>query len=195
MEKVTAKRIDMFRGSIGIWAILLCLFFLPPFLFAGEIYRWTDEKGVVYFTDDLSKGPPQYQNQFEKREVKEEVYEADKKQTIPGKPSVNLPGKTDRVKQDLEVYERKIESKKAIEKKIAGLEEEMRAAEERVKKLKENEEYQRPVTPYRYDRGGRAYVPIEEPPSERERLQMKIQNIKKEIAILEEQRSKIIRGL
>jgi hypothetical protein len=43
-------------------------------LFAGEIYRWTDEKGVVYFTDDFSKVPPQYQKQFEKREVKEEVY-------------------------------------------------------------------------------------------------------------------------
>ena len=185
----------MFRGSIGIWVILSCLFFLPPFSFAGEIYRWTDEKGVVYFTDDFSKIPPQYQKQFEKREVKEEVYEADKKQTIPGKPSMTLKGKPDQAKQDLDIYERKIEAKKAIEKKIAGLEEEMRAAEERIKQLKESEEFQRSVTRYRYDRGGRAVVPIEEPSSERERLQLRIQNIKKEIAALEEQRSKIIRSL
>ena len=192
---MNAKKVDMFRRSIGIWAILLLFFFSPPFPFAGEIYRWTDEKGVVYFTDDLSKIPPQYQKQFEKREVKEEVCEIDKKQTIPGKPSMTLQGKPDQAKQDLDIYERKIESKKAIEKKIAVLEEEMKAAEERIKQLKETEEYQHSVTRYRYDRGGRAVVPIEEPPSERERLQLRIRNIKKEIAALEEQRSKIIRGL
>ena len=95
----------------------------------------------------------------------------------------------------MEAYERKIESKKAIEKKIAALEEEMRAAEERIKQLKETEEYQHSVTRYRLDRGGRAVVPIEEPPTERERLQLRIRNIKKEIAALEKQRSKIIRGL
>jgi chromosome segregation ATPase len=186
---------NMFRRSIGIWPILLWLFFLPTFLFAGEVYRWTDEKGVVYFTDDFSKVPPQYQNQLEKREMKEEVYEIDKKQTIPEKPSMTLPGKPDQAKQDLDIYERKIESKKAIEGKIAVLEEEMRAAEERIKQLKETEEYQHSVTRYRLDRGGRAVVPIEEPPSERERLQLRIRNIKKEIAALEEQRSKIIRSL
>jgi chromosome segregation ATPase len=186
---------NMFRRSIGIWAILLWFFFLPPFSFAGEIYRWTDEKGVVYFTDDLSKVPPQYQKQLEKREVKEEVYEIDKKQTIPAKPSMTLPGKPDQAKQDLDIYERKIESKKAIEGKIAVLEEEMRAAEERIKQLKETEEYQHSVTRYRYDRGGRAVVPIEEPPTERERLQLRIRNIKKEIAALEEQLSQIKRSL
>jgi len=196
---------NMFRRSIGIWAILLWFFFLPPFLFAGEIYRWTDEKGVVYFTDDFSKVPPQYQKQFEKREMKEEVYEADKKQAIPGlgqgvatessKPSMTLQGKPDQAKQDLDIYERKIESKKAIEKKIAVLEEEMRAAEERIKQLKETEEYQHSVTRYRYDRGGRASVPIEEPPTERERLQLRIRNIKKEITALEEQLSQIKRSL
>ena len=186
---------NMFRGSIGIWVILWWLFFSPTFSFAGEIYRWTDDKGVVYFTDDFSKIPPQYQNQLEKREMKEEVYEIDKKQTIPGKPSMTLQGKPDPGKQDLDIYERKIESKKAIEGKIAVLEEEMRVAEERIKQLKETEEYQRPVTRYRYDRGGRAIVPIDEPPTERERLELRIRNIKKEIAALEEQRSKIIKGL
>jgi len=186
---------NMFRGGIGIWAILWCLFFLPTFLFAGEIYRWTDEKGVIYFTDDFSKIPPQYQNQLEKREVKEEVYEIDKKQTILEKPSMTLQGKPDRAKQDSEMYERKIESKKAIEGKIAMLEEEMRAAEERIKQLKETEEYQHSVTRYRYDNRVRDYVPVGEPPSERERLQLRIRNIKKEIAALEEQLSQIKRSL
>jgi hypothetical protein len=195
MEMMNTKKLDLFRGSIGISAILLWLFFSPTFLFAGEIYRWTDEKGVVYFTDDLSKVPPQYQNQFEKREVKEEVYEIDKKQTVPEKPSMTLRGKPDQAKQDLDIYERKIESKKAIERKIAALEEEMRAAEERIKVLKEAEEYQYPVTRYKLDRGGRAVVPIEEPPTERERLELRIRTIKKEIAALEEQLSQIKRSL
>ncbi len=186
---------NMFRGSIGIWVLLWWLFFSPPFLSAGEVYRWTDEKGVVHFTDDLSQIPAQYQKQFEKREVKEEFSEPDKKLTVPTKPSVPLQGKPDRAKEDLDAYERKIEAKKAIERKIAVLEEEMRAAEERIKQLKETEEYQHSVPRYRYDRGGRGYVPIEEPPTERDRLQVRIQNIKKEIGALEEQRSKIIRGL
>ena len=185
----------MFRRSIGIWPILFWLFFSPPFSFAGEVYRWTDEKGVVYFTDDFSKIPTQYQKQFEKREVKEEVYEIDKKQTIPEKPSMTLQGKPDQAKQDLDIYERKIEAKKAVEKKIAVLEEEMRAAEERIKQLKETEEYQHSVTRYRYDKGGRAVAPIDEPPTERERLQLRIRNIKKEIAALEEQLSQIKRSL
>jgi len=42
---------NMIRRSIGIWAILWWFLFSPPFSFAGEIYRWTDGKGVVYFTE------------------------------------------------------------------------------------------------------------------------------------------------
>ena len=53
---------------------------------------------------------------------------------------MTLQGKPDRAKDDLEAYERKIESKKAIEKKIAGLEEEMRAAEKPIKQLKETKD-------------------------------------------------------
>jgi predicted nucleotidyltransferase len=174
----------MFRGSIGIWAILLWLFFSPSFSFAGEIYRWTDEKGVVHFTDDFSKIPPQYQKQFEKREVKEEVYEIDKKQTVPGKPSVNLQGKPDRAKDDLEAYERKIEAKKGIEKRISGLEEEMRAAEERIKQLKESEEYSRPVTRYRYDNRVRDYVPVGIPLREEKDCNSESRTLKKRLPLL-----------
>ncbi len=186
---------NMFRGSIGIWALLWWLFFSPPFLSAGEVYRWTDEKGVVHFTDDLSQIPAQYQRQFEKREVKEEFSEPDKKQTVPGKPSVPLQGKPDRAKEGLDAYERKIESKKAIEKKIAVLEEEMRAAEERIKQLKEDQLTSGPFPDLHFNRKNQKYVPVTGPLPERERLQLRIQNIKKEIGALEEQRSKIIRGL
>ncbi len=184
---------DMNRRGIGIWCILSWLFFLPLFSFAGEIYRWTDEKGAVHFTDDLSQIPARYQNQFEKKEIKEEVSETGEEQTVPENPSAKPQAKPDRAKEHLEAYERKIEAKKAVEKRIATLEEEMRAVEERMKQLKEAVEFQRHVPQYRYYPGFR--VRLEDPPSERERLQVRIQNIKKEIAALEEQRSKIIRGL
>jgi hypothetical protein len=64
---------NMFRRSIGIWAILWWLFFLPPFLFAGEIYRWTDEKGTIHFVEDESSVPEKYREQLEKKSVPEEV--------------------------------------------------------------------------------------------------------------------------
>jgi hypothetical protein len=194
---------NMFRRESGIWAILLWLFFLPLFSFAGEIYRWIDEKGVVHFTDDLSQIPAQYQNQFEKRKVGEEVSGTDEKPMVPrhgqgvatesSNPSVKPQAKPDRTKEDLEEYERKIEAKKAIEKRISTLEEEMRVAEERVKQLKEKEEYSHPVT--RYRNRVRDRVPLEEPPSEKDRLLVRIMNIKKQIAALEEQVSEIKRGL
>ncbi len=137
------------------------LFFLPLFSFAGEIYRWIDDKGVVHFTDDLSQIPAQYQNQFEKRKLGEEVSGTDEKPTVPrhgqgaateaSKPSVKPEAKPDRTKEDVEAYERKIESMKAIEKRIMSLEEELRAAEKRVKEINENE-ITGPVTIYRFGR-------------------------------------------
>ena len=188
-----------------MWVILLCLFFSSPFSFAGEIYRWTDEKGGVHFTDDLSKVPAQYQKQFEKSEVNEEVSEADKKQTVPGhrqgasteasKPSVKLQGSPDAVKQQLEAVDRKIEAKKAIEKKILGLEKELKATEERIRQIKEDESYRRPANEYRFNYRLKRYVPVSGQPKEIERLELRITNIKKEIASLEEQLSKINRGL
>jgi hypothetical protein len=195
----------MFRLGVGTWAILLCLFFSSPSSFAGEIYRWTDEKGGVHFTDDPSQVPAQYQNQLDKREMNEESSETAKEQTVPGhrqgapteasKPSMKQQGKPDRAKEHVEAVDRKIEAKKAIEKKILELEKELKAKEERIRFIKEDESYRRPADEYRYNDRLKKYVPVPGKPKELERLELRITKIKKEIASLEEQLSKINRGL
>jgi hypothetical protein len=54
------------------------LFFLFGLLLASsvvsaeEIYRWTDEKGVVHFTDDPSLIPEKYQEQIETEKIPKE---------------------------------------------------------------------------------------------------------------------------
>ncbi len=37
-----------------------------------EIYRWVDEKGVVHFTDDLTKVPERYQDQVKTKKLTKE---------------------------------------------------------------------------------------------------------------------------
>ena len=65
----------MFFKTRFWWIILFTLFFQIPFLFSGEIYHWADEKGTIYFTDDISKIPEQYTDRAEKLKVREEKLE------------------------------------------------------------------------------------------------------------------------
>jgi Domain of unknown function (DUF4124) len=195
---------DMFRLEIGTWAILFCLSFSIPVLFSGEIYRWTDEKGVVYFTDDISNVPARYRSQVDKREVTEEISKEAEKQIVPGrgpevsaektKPPVKQEEKPDRVREYLKAIEEKIEEKRMIEKKISKLEEEKKGAEERIKQLEKDEEENYPLMqPYR-SRG--RFVPVESPHyREKVKLANRIKSIKEEIATLEERLSNIRRSL
>jgi len=168
----------MFRLGIGILIILLWLFFPSFFSFAKEVYRWTDEKGDVHLTDDFSKIPPQYQNQVEKTEVDEEVSKSgEKRSEKTSKPPVKSKAKSDRTKEDLEAYEKKIKQKKAIEGKIENLEEELKSTEKELEKIKDS------------------LVRDRKRQSKEEKLQLKIRDIKKQIADLEKQLSKIKKGL
>jgi hypothetical protein len=84
----------MFRRGIGIWAILFWFFFILPFLFAGEIYRWTDEKGTVHFSEDESSVPEKYREQLEKKSVPEEAKPPEEKVKVrkqDGKGAKNQP--------------------------------------------------------------------------------------------------------
>jgi chromosome segregation ATPase len=195
---------DMFRLGIGTWAILLCLSFSIPFSFSGEIYRWTDEKGVVHFTDDISNVPTRYRSQVDKREVTEGISREAEKQIVPGrgpevstettKPPVKREEKPDRVKEYLKTIEEKIEAKRMIEKKISELEEEMKAAEERIKQLEKEEEENYPSMQPQRSRG--RFAPVESPHyREKVKLANRIKSIKEEIATLEERLSNIRRGL
>lgn len=109
------------------WWIIFTTIFLPvPFLFSGEIYRWTDERGMVHFMDDASNIPEKYSDQAEKIEVPEEML---KKTERTGSPE----GKSDRVKDYLEDLDKKIQVKREMEKRISELEEELRLSEERLR--------------------------------------------------------------
>jgi hypothetical protein len=50
---------------------IFILFFVCPEPAYSEIYKWTDEKGEVHFTDSPSNIPEQYLNQVQRKHVKE----------------------------------------------------------------------------------------------------------------------------
>ena len=45
--------------------VILCVLFVSNFSFA-EVYRWVDDKGVVYFTDDITLIPEKYRPKAER---------------------------------------------------------------------------------------------------------------------------------
>ena len=194
----------MFRVRIGNWTILLWLSFLAPLSFSGEIYRWTDETGVVHFTDDISNVPARYQSQVNKREVTEEISKEAEEWIDSGpnseisagkaKPPENQEQRSERGNKYLEAIEQKIEEKRIIEKKISELEEEVMEAEERIKQLEKDEDENYPSMQPFYSRG--RFVPVESPHyREKVKLANRIKSIKEEIATLEERLSKIKRSL
>ena len=179
----------MFSKANFLWIILFSIFLHIAYAFSGEIYRWTDERGTIHFTDDVSKIPKPYSDQAEKIEVQEETLKEVEK---IGKPEE----KPDRVKDYLENIEKKIELKKSMEKKISELEEELRLSEERLKRI---EEYEREdylyYQPFRDPRTGK-WVPVVSPfYEEKRRLKAKIDAIQVEIKKIQERLSHLMRSL
>lgn len=122
----------MFLKPSFCWIIFITFFLPAPFLFSGDIYRWTDESGTVHFTDDVSKIPEKFLKEAGRREAPEEMLKETEKKGSP-------EGKSERVKDYLEDLDKKIEVKRRMEKRISELEEELRLSEERVKKIEEYE--------------------------------------------------------
>jgi hypothetical protein len=179
----------MFSKTNFFWIILFNIFLHIPYTFSGEIYRWTDEKGTVHFTDDVSKIPKPYSDQAEKIEVQEETLKEVEKIVKPEE-------EPDRVKDYLENIEKKIEMKKGMEKKIAELEEELKLSEESLKRI---EEYEREdyfyYQPFKDPRTGK-WVPVASPYyEEKRRLKAKIDAIQAEIKRIQEKISQLMRSL
>lgn len=177
---------------ISIWVLLLCFILDTPFSFSEEIYRWTDEKGTVHFTDDASKIPEKYRRDAEGTKVIGEVAKEDKDIRESGKSGEE----GDRVRNYLEKIDQKIETKRGIEKKISELEEEVKLSEERLKWIEdyEQENYYY-YMPYR-DRKTGKLVPMASPYyGEKIRLKNRIESIKREIKALQEKVSNILKGL
>ena len=189
---------------MGMWTILFWLFLSVPFSFPGEIYRWTDEKGTVHFTDNISNVPARYRNQVEKKEGVEESPRETEKQIVPrGRseieteampPNVRIEEKQDRVKEYLRSIEEKIQAKKELEKKISKLEEELNASEERIRYLEKDEKENDPLIQPQRSRGKFAPVASRHY-REKQILENRIKSIKEEIATLEEKLSSIRRSL
>lgn len=58
------------RHRMGCWIGVVFLLglgiFSPPGNGESKAYKWTDSNGVVHFTDDLNKIPPEYRGKIEK---------------------------------------------------------------------------------------------------------------------------------
>ncbi len=63
-----------------LFVILLVVVGLPAY---AEMYKWVDEKGIVHFTDDLSKIPEEYRSDAESRKTPKEVPAAKKEEPAP----------------------------------------------------------------------------------------------------------------
>lgn len=63
--------------KMKVWAtllffmLLLCTFCSGP-LFAGKIYKWIDERGVVHFSDEPPDVPDKLKNTVEERDVRDQ---------------------------------------------------------------------------------------------------------------------------
>jgi hypothetical protein len=169
--------------------ILIAIFLPSPFLFSGEVYRWTDKRGTIHFTDDASKIPEEYSEKAERIEVPEEML---KETERTGNPE----GKPDRVKDYLEDLDKRIEVKRRMEKRISELEEELSLSQERLKRIEayEKEDFQY-YLPFVNKRTGKL-VPMASPYyDEKRRLERKIETIKAELGTLRERLLEIKRGL
>jgi len=176
------------RTGIGCLLIIILLGEAPP-LFSGEIYRWTDEKGTIHFTDDPSRIPEAYSRGREKIDLPEEK-ESDFQRARPP------DDRSDRVKEYLKEIDKKIAAKKKVEKRISQLETELSSIEERLKWIEEyeKEDFQY-YQPFRDPRTGK-WVKVASPYyDEKRRLTYRMESIKKELTPLQEELSKINRSL
>ena len=195
---------DMLRLTMKKWAILFCLISPTAFSFSEEIYRWTDDKGSVHFTDDVSNIPAPYLNQVRKRELIQGISNETEEQTDSG-PTSAMPtektkqpgkqeGRPDRVMGYLTTRGKKLEEKRTIEKRISNLEEEIKSTEDLIKKIeKEEQENHLSVQSFRSTFGA---VPVKTPHyREKAKLVDEIKAIKEEIATLERRLVDIKKGL
>jgi hypothetical protein len=197
----TKGKDDMLRLTMKKCAILFCLISPTAFSFSEEIYHWTDDKGSVHFTDDVSNIPAPYLNQVRKREMTQGISNETLERTDSGptsampaektKQPVKREGRPDGVMGYLNTRGKKLEEMRTIEKRISNLEEEMKATEELIKKVEKEEQDNHPSF-----RSKNTPVPVKTPHyREKIKLANEIKAIKEEIATLERRLFEIKKGL
>jgi hypothetical protein len=183
----------------------MIFFFLFPgssSSFSEEMYRWTDERGVVHVTDDASKIPQKYLDKQETIKTHVEPRSVNEKAGPAGENAIPRTGvaeqKPDPAKKYLENVERKIEEKKRLEKRVAQLEKELARAEERLRGVQEDQRMGRLYGARSQDEKENRRLAREASdyyaPRKRE-LEDRITRIRKEIELLQEKISTISRSL
>jgi hypothetical protein len=107
----TAVEKRRFLKTSFSWIILITILFYAPFLFSGEIYRWTDERRTVRYTDDASKIHEEYSEQAERMEIPEEMQKETGRTASPERNS-------ERVKDYLEDLDKRIRRRKEWRKRF-----------------------------------------------------------------------------
>jgi hypothetical protein len=183
------RNLKRFRLIEIRWVLLLILCLHASVSFSAEIYRWTDEKGTVHFTDDPSKVPQTDFKQTEKILLPEE-------KAGPPRETKKPDDRSDRVKTYLKELDKKLEAKRGIEKKISELETEVSSIEERLRWI---EDYERQdfqyYQPFRDPRSNRWVMVASPYYDEKRRLTLRMESIKEELKSLHEELSKINRSL
>ena len=182
----------MVLPTIFLGILTAMLSFQTAFVLAAELYRWTDEKGTVHYTDDPSNIPQGPSVRVEKRRVPESPANDT---PPPVKPDEALHDRNDRVQKYLEEMDRKIEERKKLETRILELEGELEIAERR---LAEIERYERDdfqyFIPFR-DKNGR-FVPVGSPYyDEKVELGKKVKRIRDQLDPLQEKLEHIKKSL
>lgn len=77
------------RGAFLIFALMGC-FLCAATVFAGKIYRWVDDRGVVHFSDRLPDLPENIQQSIEERQLSHQDIE-ENTETEPGRLPARSP--------------------------------------------------------------------------------------------------------
>lgn len=93
----------------------------------AELYKWTDESGTVWFTDDPTKLPKESQGEFEKLKAPKKVPDSPpgKKASRPSAVKTESPSSAESY---LKNEERRLKERKSLEKEISTLEKELSRA-------------------------------------------------------------------
>lgn len=115
----------------GSGLVMAVLAFLGLMLAASpvhaEVYKWTDESGTIWFTDDPANLPEQSHGQVEKEKAPEKASESSSPEKAPS-PSATRTKATGSSKEYLEDRDQRVEEKKRLEKEISSLEKELSTA-------------------------------------------------------------------
>ena len=73
--------------------VLVVILIIPmsSFIARAQVYKWTDEKGNIYFTDDDSKIPEKYRTDAESRKVPKEATTPSIETKSPSLPAAKAP--------------------------------------------------------------------------------------------------------